>query len=590
MGFLLLGILVGVGVSGPVRAEKLPDWVLGRPPPTRVFKFYLGRSGSEKSERDALREAMNDATEQATRENFGFYTQVQSESTETLKETRYSKRTSEESERVRFVEFEQINLLITNDRDRSVAYVLYRYPVRQIDAEKARLKRLLKSREKPEEVHEIGEGKNRHLGSVEVFSKPSGAEVRIDHRSWGKTPVRIRGALEPGEHLVDLLHPDYEPEINGTFIAVPGQMVTFQKILQRKEVVLKIRTEPEGAIVSVDGKIVDGVTPNEVKAYLGDTLNLSLSHPEVNPETTQVKVSEELELPVFNLIYKPARMLLDSLPSGAEVRLDGKRVGRTGEDAGFGVSRGKHEVKLAKTGYEDEQFEVEVKGGETKVVPTKKLTSVSLAEVRRREEALREEEERRLKKEEDAREASRREAEEREERRESEIRIARSYPGEMYQFSIGYVGVTNSLPLGTNKQALCCFSFGLAYQWRIHGTVYFRGQYSFGLGEDYPETSTSYLDNSEFLTSHDLNVGLPLYFGENLRLGPEIGAFWSNRLKSQGSFDQTFYGVNLGFDQIYQRVSGMGLALKVRKYSDPKDYKGGVYVMVEMTFHQKTGE
>ena len=61
---VLLWFVFG-GLLLDARADKLPDWVLKRPPNTKQYKFYLGRSNPISSEKQALREAIEDAQEQA---------------------------------------------------------------------------------------------------------------------------------------------------------------------------------------------------------------------------------------------------------------------------------------------------------------------------------------------------------------------------------------------------------------------------------------------------------------------------------------------------------------------------------------------
>ncbi len=592
MVFLLwwLGVFLPVAHANPP-SVPLPEWVRQKPPGNQVHKFYVGRSAPRKNEKDALREAIEDASLQAIKENFGVELTLDSESLETLSDVKLSKRLSEKSESVRLLGFETEQNEIRENSGDFTAYVLCRYPVKEIQDEKARLKREIRARNSDLPVHEVGEdapGKNK--GTLEIHTIPPGAEVKVDHRSWGLTPIRIRGVLEPGEHWVDLIHPDYEPELNQKVTIHPGQTTIHRETLKRKEIRLKLQTEPSDAIVMVNGHPHRGTTPTKIKAFHGDTLTISFSHPEVNEFSTQVRVLDGLELPVFNLVHKSARILLDSFPSGADVYLDSKKVGKTGDSQGFTVTKGEHVVLLRKKGFVDEDFEVRVKGGETKIVPTKRLTSESEEEIRKKKEREKEQRRREAEREEDRR---LRQQEREEEERERAIRIEESrredarreaeidseYSSRYVYYGLGYGGAPNSIPLQDSNRSFCCLLNSLGIQKRIIRTAYLRAEYSLGLGKDYeprsPDSQYSFSSGTdETLVSHDLNVGIPYYFANQIYFAPEAGLYFSQRTKSQGKFRQDYFGISLGFDPIL-RQQGVGMLIRYRKYSDAGSYSGG---------------
>lgn len=587
--FFLLWVFGAVGVA--VQAEPLPDWVQHRPPNTRHYKHYLGRSSQARSEKEALREANQDASEQAIKENFGVYLKVDLESYETLDEVKLSRRMSEKSEDVRLVGFEPLQTTIREVTGGHSAWVLYQYPTSEIAIERTRLKRILQARGGDLPVHEIGgEGEPAGAaskvpkGSVEIRTIPPGVEVKVDHRSWGRTPVRIRSEFESGEHLIDLLHPDYEPSLNGSVIVVPGQTVVYQKTLKRKEVELMIKSEPSGAILMVNGRLVPDTTPTTIHAFLGDMLTLSFSHPEVHPLTTRIRATEGMELPEFNLVYKPGRILLDTLPGGAEVWIDSSRSGKTGESPGFAVPHGSHQIRLRLRGYVDDEFEVEVKGGESKVLPTRKLVSESADEIRKKQEAEEERERKEQEREEEERERKRRHEEEEALDYRKELDISYAYSDRIWYYGLGWSGLSSKQPLRDWDRGFCCLLNSLGMQKRMYRTFYLRGDYTLGLGQDFiPKSKNqSYEDtdyDGEILMSHDLNLGLPFYIDENFHVGPEGGLLLSKRHSSQGSFEQTFWGLNLGWDPVYRTKTGFGMMLKFRRYSGANGHEGADQLM-----------
>ncbi|NDG85002.1 MAG: PEGA domain-containing protein [Proteobacteria bacterium] len=554
------------------RSDPFPPWVAKKPAHTRSQRYYVGRSPSVSSEREALRAALEDARVLAIEENFGIHMKVDAESLETLTDAKLSKRTESKSALVNLRSFEVREQYTSHEGDRFIAYVLCEYPVGEIATEKARLRRLIREAEREQTLSEVGESSGRTRGEVEVRTVPSGVEVKVDHRSWGKTPVRIRG-LPEGEHLLDLFHPEYDPEMNESFLVITGKTVQIKKTLKRREIKIQVRSEPEGAIVSVNGKVIDGSTPNGFSALLGDAITIGLSHPEANPASTKLKVEDGIELPVFNLIYKPATVLLDSFPTGAEVYLDGKRSGTTGDRVVFPTARGKHEIKLVKKGFVDDEFTVELRGGENKVLPTRKLESISAEQIRKKEEEAREEFRRKERREEERLESLAKEHE-----------IAATYPDRFWYIGFGYGGKSSTVPILDSKKGFCCILIPIGFQWRIYRTFYIRAEYDFGLGTDEIQNgSYSWDTESKYILVHDFNFGVPVYDG-SFRIGPEGGVQINSYPVPGGKFDQTFYGLSVGFDHLRFRDSGVGFALKIRNYSKPSPFEGGVYVLGAFTF------
>src|SRR5450759_3785528 len=79
-------------------AEDLPDWVKKKPASTIEFKYYVGRSPPSVNDNEAFKIASGDAYSQAIKENFGVTTAIESESSESLSDSSFVKRTSERSD------------------------------------------------------------------------------------------------------------------------------------------------------------------------------------------------------------------------------------------------------------------------------------------------------------------------------------------------------------------------------------------------------------------------------------------------------------------------------------------------------------
>lgn len=71
------------------------------------------------------------------------------------------------------------------------------------------------------------------------------------------------------------------------------------------------------------------------------------------------------------------KLVLDSVPKGAKVYLDGNQIGQTPLDQS--VKPGSHTVKVALEGYQDSEMKVEIQSGVTLQIPPVKLTPLSAA-------------------------------------------------------------------------------------------------------------------------------------------------------------------------------------------------------------------
>jgi len=105
------------------------------------------------------------------------------------------------------------------------------------------------------------------LGTLSVQTNPAGATVVIDGQQRGMTPLNLQ--LKPGRHVVELVTEGDVRSIPVT-ITPGGQVSQFIEIPRAASALgeLQIRTEPAGATVTVDGRVLgkspltaEGLTP-----------------------------------------------------------------------------------------------------------------------------------------------------------------------------------------------------------------------------------------------------------------------------------------------------------------------------------------
>jgi hypothetical protein len=105
------------------------------------------------------------------------------------------------------------------------------------------------------------------LGTLSMQTNPAGATVVVDGQQRGMTPLSLQ--LKPGRHVVELVT-DGDVRSIPVMITAGGQVSHFIEIPRAASALgeLQIRTEPAGATVTVDGRVLgkspltaEGLTP-----------------------------------------------------------------------------------------------------------------------------------------------------------------------------------------------------------------------------------------------------------------------------------------------------------------------------------------
>ena len=111
-----------------------PKWIKYTPKSTR-YKFYVGR-GSGKMEQEAIQKALQDAYDQAIREDFGIKTKIDAWSQETMNDVKYEKIFSEKSGQVQLVRFKREKIHIEKENNIFHVWCLFKYPLQEMKKEK----------------------------------------------------------------------------------------------------------------------------------------------------------------------------------------------------------------------------------------------------------------------------------------------------------------------------------------------------------------------------------------------------------------------------------------------------------------------
>ena len=153
----------------------------------------------------------------------------------------------------------------------------------------------------------------------------------------------------PGEHRLHLNAPGYQP-LDTRIQVARGSQQTFHFSLEPLPGELSISTQPEGAVVHVDGE-ERGQTPLAGMKLPPGTHALSLQHPRYQAHQQTLEVRGRGEVQSLEIALEPAwaEVRVDSEPSGATVRIDGEPAGTT--PATLELLQGERELFLELGGF-----------------------------------------------------------------------------------------------------------------------------------------------------------------------------------------------------------------------------------------------
>jgi hypothetical protein len=273
-------------------AADRPEWVdRGGKAEDGVYRYYVGRSVSP-TESESISDARSDAQAQIVRENFGSETQIELRSLENSRTSSTTKSTDETFPKVRFDGFEQQETFFERSARGVEAWVLFRFPKTTIAREKLRLAKLQPLAPEADWSSQGDAFQARTRGAIEVSSEPPGADVYIDDKRFGQTPIKLMGVLDPGAHEVRIEHPersDYSEKVQ----VEAGQTARVHKKLRKALAHLSITTTPLGAKLKVEGHPA-GYSPMKLfPVSAGKSVSVEIRHDKALPLMTEVIVRKD---------------------------------------------------------------------------------------------------------------------------------------------------------------------------------------------------------------------------------------------------------------------------------------------------------
>ena len=211
-------------------------------------------------------------------------------------------------------------------------------------------------------------------GALVVTSEPIGAEVHIDDKPMGTTPLALKD-VPAGSYRVKMELEHYEIW-RGNVDVKHQQMAEMRAELEPKPGALEVKSEPSGAKVKIDRKDA-GVTPYSKWVSSGEKHSVTVSAEGYYPESQKITVQPEGKAVVSVVLKEIPKGTLEvkSEPSGAKVWIDGKDVGVTPYSESV-VAGEEHSVIVSAKGYRFKSQKVTVQP------EGKEVVSVALEEVK----------------------------------------------------------------------------------------------------------------------------------------------------------------------------------------------------------------
>ena len=181
---------------------------------------------------------------------------------------------------------------------------------------------------------------------ITVSSEPDGAEVRSDGQVLGTTPATLE--LLSGERALAFSKPGYAIHREELIVVAGSPRVLPTIRLEPAAGVLRVRTEPPGASITVDGNF-RGAAPATVEVSPDRSHRVVVSRAGYESQERTVSLGRGAEQSLdIRLEPRLGTVRVVSRPAGAEVRVDGRTAGQT-----------PIELQLPSTGH---QLEIDLEG------------------------------------------------------------------------------------------------------------------------------------------------------------------------------------------------------------------------------------
>ncbi len=198
------------------------------------------------------------------------------------------------------------------------------------------------------------------IGSLNIKSNPTDAEVFIDDKKIGVTPKTITD-LHHGTHNVEVRKIGYESWSESVNI-LPDKEIHLTAMLQLGVGSISLKSDPSNARALIDGGEV-GTTPISITDLKPGTHYLEIRKDGYVDWRESLDIIPGKELPfVISLQIKAGTISIKSNPSNAKAFIDGKEAGTT-PITKTDIEPGTYNVEVLKDGYVDWKESVDIAPG-----------------------------------------------------------------------------------------------------------------------------------------------------------------------------------------------------------------------------------
>lgn len=221
-------------------------------------------------------------------------------------------------------------------------------------------------------------------GTLDITSQPSGAEVRVNGITRGKTPCRVT-RIAGGRATLELIAEGYQRYTHDISLS-PGEVQALNAPLAPLPGTLQIVTIPDGGRVYVEDEF-KGSAPCSLSNLKPGTYHIRVDHPGCDSVARDVTLANGASLTEeFRLVSNTGRIEVFTVPAGATILLNGKKrgltIGKKTDLSGISdafllsdVKEGEYELDIVKKGYAQQRRKVTVARDKTVTVqvPLKRL-------------------------------------------------------------------------------------------------------------------------------------------------------------------------------------------------------------------------
>jgi eukaryotic-like serine/threonine-protein kinase len=199
---------------------------------------------------------------------------------------------------------------------------------------------------------------NIQLGSVEITSEPSGAELSIDGKGTDKKSPTTFYSFEVGKtYKVKAEKKGFTSDEKTVYVA-SKKLIKVRLSLAKPMGVLNLISDPSSAAIMLNGKLTGLSTPATLeKLPIDKDIRITFSKPEYEDFEQVLTLTsskpQKISAKLKPIVPQQGTLVLKSTPSGASVVLNGKDTGRTTPATIANLTPGEHTVTLSIKGYKE---------------------------------------------------------------------------------------------------------------------------------------------------------------------------------------------------------------------------------------------